>query len=169
MCVFSKWDFFVVVWIVLQAFFLLKEENIVSETSTVWIQYMIWWFNIVKIFVKWLYKLFVTHEVVFTQNLEQMKGDKTMEKSSSKAEFDSLEFEKRLTNLKDTQESIQALSAWCLQNRMHHKKIVASWLIVLKQGKKTHKIRSNSMGSIGMINIIFNEFGGTIPSIIMGK
>lgn len=58
-----------------------------------------------------------------------------MEKSSSKAEFDSVEFEKRLTNLKDTQDSIQALSAWCLQNRTHHKKIVTSWLLVLKQGK----------------------------------
>lgn len=64
-----------------------------------------------------------------------MKSDKTMEKSSSKAEFDSVEFEKRLTNLKDTQDSIQALSAWCLQNRSHHKKIVTSWLVVLKQGK----------------------------------
>lgn len=64
-----------------------------------------------------------------------MKSDKTMEKSSSKAEFEPLEFEKRLSNLKDTQDSIQALSAWCLQNRNHHKKIVASWLVVLKQGK----------------------------------
>lgn len=64
-----------------------------------------------------------------------MKSDKTMEKSSSKAEFDSVEFEKRLSNLKDTQDSIQALSAWCLQNRTHHKKIVTSWLLVLKQGK----------------------------------
>lgn len=64
-----------------------------------------------------------------------MKSEKTMEKSSSKAEFDSVEFEKRLSNLKDTQDSIQALSAWCLQNRTHHKKIVTSWLLVLKQGK----------------------------------
>lgn len=63
-----------------------------------------------------------------------MKIDKIMEKSNSKAEFDSIEFEKRLSNLKDTQESIQALSAWCLQNKIHHKKIVTSWLLVLKQG-----------------------------------
>lgn len=53
------------------------------------------------------------------------------------AEFDSLEFEKRLLNLKDTQDSIQAMSAWCLQNRTFHKKIVTSWLGILKQGK-TH-------------------------------
>lgn len=64
-----------------------------------------------------------------------MKIDKTMEKSSGKADFDSVDFEKRLSNLKDTQDSIQALSSWCLQNRSHHKKIVTSWLIVLKQGK----------------------------------
>lgn len=51
------------------------------------------------------------------------------------AEFDSLEFEKRLLNLKDTQDSIQAMSAWCLQNRSFHKKIVTSWLGILKQGK----------------------------------
>lgn len=51
------------------------------------------------------------------------------------AEFDSIEFEKRLLNLKDTQDSIQAMSAWCLQNRTHHKKIVASWLGILKQGE----------------------------------
>lgn len=63
-----------------------------------------------------------------------MKIDKTMEKSNNKADFDSVEFEKRLSNLKDTQESIQALSAWCLQNKIHHKKIVTSWLLVLKQG-----------------------------------
>lgn len=58
-----------------------------------------------------------------------------MEKSNGKAEFDSLDFEKRLTNLKDTQDSIQAMSSWCLQNRVHHKKVVTSWLLVLKQGK----------------------------------
>lgn len=57
-------------------------------------------------------------------------------KSVRVTEFDTVEFEKRLTNLKDTQDNIQALSAWCLQNRSHHKKIVASWLTVVKQGKK---------------------------------
>lgn len=57
-----------------------------------------------------------------------------MEKSGEKNDFDSIEFEKRLTNLKDTQDSIQAMSAWCLQNRAYHKKVVSSWLTVLKQG-----------------------------------
>lgn len=48
--------------------------------------------------------------------------------------FDADDFEKRLTALKDTQESIQGMSAWCLQNRAFHKKVVNSWLTVLKQG-----------------------------------
>lgn len=52
--------------------------------------------------------------------------------------FDVIQFEKKLTTLKDTQESIQSVSQWCLQNRVHHKKIVQSWLNVLKQGKFIH-------------------------------
>uniref|UniRef100_A0A1Q3EWY2 Regulation of nuclear pre-mRNA domain-containing protein 2 n=1 Tax=Culex tarsalis TaxID=7177 RepID=A0A1Q3EWY2_CULTA len=50
-------------------------------------------------------------------------------------EFDVPGFEQRLRDLKDTQDSIQQLSAWCLQRRVHHKKIVNSWLNVLKQVK----------------------------------
>lgn len=50
-------------------------------------------------------------------------------------EFNPLTFEKRLMNLKDTQECIQGLSSWCLKQRSHHKKIVASWLNVLKRVK----------------------------------
>lgn len=53
----------------------------------------------------------------------------------SEPEFDSIEFEKKLLGLKDTQDSIQAMSAWCLQNKMFHKKIVTSWLGILKQGE----------------------------------
>ncbi|XP_035775257.1 uncharacterized protein LOC118457633 isoform X2 [Anopheles albimanus] len=50
-------------------------------------------------------------------------------------EFDVAAFEQKLRDLKDTQESIQHLSAWCLQRRAHHKKIVTSWLNILKQVK----------------------------------
>lgn len=89
-----------------------------------------------------------------------MKSDKSMDKSGSKAEFDSTEFEKRLTNLKDTQDSIQALSAWCLQNRVHHKKVVTSWLVVLKQGKisfsRTNKSVQHKISSINTKTINFN-------------
>jgi hypothetical protein len=49
-------------------------------------------------------------------------------------DFDVPDFEKRLLGLKDTQESIQQLSTWCLQHRASHKKVVTSWLNVLKQG-----------------------------------
>lgn len=49
-------------------------------------------------------------------------------------EFNEVEFEQKLLKLKDTQEGIQGLSMWCLQKRENHKKIVATWLNVLKQG-----------------------------------
>jgi hypothetical protein len=49
-------------------------------------------------------------------------------------EFDSEKFERRLLNLKDTQDSITALSKWCLNKRTAHKQIVKSWLKTLKEG-----------------------------------
>jgi hypothetical protein len=58
----------------------------------------------------------------------------TVASSEINSEFDTEQFEKKLVELKDTQESIQHLSAWCLQRRTHHKKIAISWLNVLKQG-----------------------------------
>ena len=51
------------------------------------------------------------------------------------SDFDTDLFETKLENLKDTQDGITGLSRWCLQNRVHHKKIVACWLNVLKRGK----------------------------------
>lgn len=50
-------------------------------------------------------------------------------------EFDVERFEKKLLNLKDTQDSITGLSKWCLNKRVAHKQIVRSWLNVLKQGE----------------------------------
>lgn len=55
-------------------------------------------------------------------------------------EFNTLTFEKKLMQLKDTQESIQGLSSWCLKQRSHHKKIVASWLNVLKRVKVEQRL-----------------------------
>lgn len=55
-------------------------------------------------------------------------------KMAKTTDFDVELFEQRLTNLKDTQEGIQQMSSWCLQQRSQHKKIVSSWLNVLKQG-----------------------------------
>lgn len=48
--------------------------------------------------------------------------------------FDVDLFETRLEALKDTQDGIQQMSAWCLQQRANHKRIVASWLNVFKRG-----------------------------------
>ncbi|XP_054012588.1 uncharacterized protein LOC128894696 isoform X1 [Hylaeus anthracinus] len=56
------------------------------------------------------------------------------------SEFDVELFERRLHTLKDSQESIQGLSAWCLERRQHHKKIVATWLQVLKKVKVEHRL-----------------------------
>lgn len=55
-------------------------------------------------------------------------------------DFDAEHFERRLHTLKDSQESIQGLSAWCLDRRQHHKKIVATWLQVLKKVKVEHRL-----------------------------
>ncbi|XP_034940360.1 uncharacterized protein [Chelonus insularis] len=55
-------------------------------------------------------------------------------------DFDVEYFEKRLQTLKDSQDSIQSLSSWCLERRQHHKKIVASWLQVLKKVKVEHRL-----------------------------
>ncbi|CAH0714914.1 unnamed protein product, partial [Brenthis ino] len=55
-------------------------------------------------------------------------------------EFNTLAFEKKLTQLKDTQESIQSMSSWCLKQRLHHKKIVSSWLNVLKRVKVEQRL-----------------------------
>lgn len=48
--------------------------------------------------------------------------------------FDSERFEKRLLNLKNTQDAITGLSQWCLAKRTAHKQIVRSWLKILKEG-----------------------------------
>ncbi|EZA60065.1 uncharacterized protein LOC113563395 isoform X2 [Ooceraea biroi] len=56
------------------------------------------------------------------------------------SDFDVEFFERKLYTLKDSQESIQGLSAWCLERRQHHKKIVATWLQVLKKVKVEHRL-----------------------------
>lgn len=50
------------------------------------------------------------------------------------ADFQEDNFEQKLLGLKDTQESIQSLSLWCLKHSQQHKKIVSCWLHVLKKG-----------------------------------
>ncbi|KAF2879770.1 hypothetical protein ILUMI_26396 [Ignelater luminosus] len=59
---------------------------------------------------------------------------------SSEVEFNTIMFEKRLTSLKDSQESINSCCHWCLNNKQHHKKIVNCWLNVLKRVKVEHRL-----------------------------
>lgn len=60
--------------------------------------------------------------------------------SASAEEFNVLLFEKKLQALKDSQESINSCCHWCLENRQHHKKIVTSWLNVLKHVKVEQRL-----------------------------
>lgn len=63
-----------------------------------------------------------------------MESRLSMLGSSLDPDFNTVTFEKKLLQLKDSQESINSLSAWCLENKQHHKKIVIAWLNVLKKG-----------------------------------
>ena len=51
--------------------------------------------------------------------------------------FSQLDLEKRLTQLKDTADSIQTLSAWCLKHKHQHRRIVNSWFKILKRGESS--------------------------------
>ncbi|XP_043191469.1 death-inducer obliterator 1-like isoform X2 [Amphibalanus amphitrite] len=54
--------------------------------------------------------------------------------------FSQLELEKRLAQLKDTADSIQTLSAWCLKHKHQHRRIVNSWLKILKRAKVQQRL-----------------------------
>lgn len=60
---------------------------------------------------------------------------------SDMSSFTEDQFEKKLLALKDTHEGISSLSAWCLEHHPHHKKIVSTWLQVLKKGQSTMKFK----------------------------
>lgn len=64
-------------------------------------------------------------------------------------EFDTDRFERKLLNLKDTQDSITGLSRWCLSKRAAHKQIVRSWLNVLKQGESSSWMLLRKADSVG--------------------
>ncbi|KAK5649068.1 hypothetical protein RI129_003960 [Pyrocoelia pectoralis] len=59
---------------------------------------------------------------------------------NAEIEFNTIAFEKKLSALKDSQDSINNCCQWCLQNRQHHKKIVSAWLNVLKRVKIEHRL-----------------------------
>lgn len=54
----------------------------------------------------------------------------------SKDGFEETKFMKELIHLRDTQEAIQSLSAWCLKNKKAAYKIARCWLKVVKKGTK---------------------------------
>ena len=55
--------------------------------------------------------------------------------ASAKDSFEEAKFMKELVHLRDTQEAIQSLSAWCLKNKKSAYKIARCWLKVVKKGK----------------------------------
>lgn len=63
-----------------------------------------------------------------------------MANAAADSDFNTLLFEKKLQNLKDSQESINTCCQWCLENRQHHKKIVIAWLNVLKRVKVEQRL-----------------------------
>ena len=54
---------------------------------------------------------------------------------SNGTHFSDTHFEKKLSNLKDTQESIQGLSMWCLHHKSSYKQIINCWLKAVKKSK----------------------------------
>jgi len=55
--------------------------------------------------------------------------------STASKVFDEAAAEKKFLNAKNTQESIQSVSNWALQQKLHHDKIVAIWFSVMKKCK----------------------------------
>jgi len=54
--------------------------------------------------------------------------------SPNKDSFEETRFMKELIHLRDTQEAIQSLSAWCIKNKKSAYKIARCWLKVVKKG-----------------------------------
>jgi len=54
--------------------------------------------------------------------------------------YSDAEFEKRLTELRDSQKEIQTLSTWLVQHRSHHKMIMRIWYKNFKQGHRNRKL-----------------------------
>lgn len=60
--------------------------------------------------------------------------------SNSKESFDDVKFMKELVHLRDTQEAIQSLSAWCIKNKKSAYKIARCWVKVTKKVKTEQKL-----------------------------
>ena len=62
-------------------------------------------------------------------------SDNEIKMSATKDSFEEAKFMKELIHLRDTQEAIQTLSAWCLKNKKSAYKIARCWLKCIKKGK----------------------------------
>lgn len=60
--------------------------------------------------------------------------------SATKDSFEEAKFMKELIHLRDTQEAIQTLSAWCLKNKKSAYKIARCWLKCIKKVKVEQKL-----------------------------
>ncbi|XP_065352401.1 uncharacterized protein LOC135947451 [Cloeon dipterum] len=69
-----------------------------------------------------------------------MEKPDPLKSKMSEHHFSEAHFEKSLSNLKNTQESISGLSTWCLQHKQHHKKIVTCWFKVMKKAKMENRL-----------------------------
>ncbi|XP_059486837.1 regulation of nuclear pre-mRNA domain-containing protein 2 [Neocloeon triangulifer] len=69
-----------------------------------------------------------------------MEKPDPLKSKTSEHHFGEAHFEKSLSNLKNTQESISQLSSWCLQHKQHHKKIVNCWFKVMKKAKMENRL-----------------------------
>ncbi len=58
----------------------------------------------------------------------------------STAASSSSSFEKRLTLVNSTQESVQTLSLWILYHRSQHEHLIKTWFKVLKKSKPLHRL-----------------------------
>lgn len=64
----------------------------------------------------------------------------TTDESTSAASSSSSSFEKRLTLVNGTQESVQTLSLWILYHRSQHEHLIKTWFKVLKKSKPLHRL-----------------------------
>ena len=87
--------------------------------------------------------------------------------SNSKESFDDVKFMKELVHLRDTQEAIQSLSAWCIKNKKSAYKIARCWVKVTKKGKNFSKINlmvakfsleTNFWNYVFILNWMFSPF-----------
>ena len=67
-------------------------------------------------------------------------ASKTTDESSASSSSSSSSFEKRLSLVNSTQESVQTLSLWILYHHSQHEHLLKTWFKVLKKSKTAHRL-----------------------------